>query len=171
MRRVEEYITPTEIEAAAQCLIGAGRLFMFGQGNAETLALLMLKRFRRFGRDTHMLSTDPRTLAEQALGFRPGDVVLAFAFRRPPRAYEPLINTAREAGAQSIVVSGTMGATLVPQPDYLLTAPRAGHKDAFQTLTVPMTICNALVIAAGQLASDAALKSLDRLGNLLGRFE
>ena len=66
-------------------LIGARRLFIFGRGNAETLAV-MLKRFRRFGCDVHLLAGDQRDLAEQALGFGPGDVVLAFVFRRPPRA-------------------------------------------------------------------------------------
>lgn len=169
--RIEEFISPAQIETVAKKLIGAERLFLFGQGNAETLALMLLKRFRRFGQDAHLLSADPRSLAEQALGFRAGDAVLAFAFRRAPHAYEALITTAREAGAETIVISGTMGATLVPQPDHLLTAPRSGDKDAFQTLTVPMTICNALVIAAGQTTGDAALKSLERLGDLIGRFE
>lgn len=169
--RIEEFISPAQIKTVAKKLVNADRLFLFGQGNAETLALMLLKRFRRFGQDVHMLSADPRSLAEQALSFRTGDVVLAFALRRAPHAYEALITTAREAGTETVVVSDTMGATLVPQPDYLLTAPRSGDKDAFQTLTVPMTICNALVIAAGQTTGDTALKSLDRLGDLIGRFE
>lgn len=171
LSRIEAFVSADQIEAVAGTLIGANRLFVFGQGNAETLALMMLKRFRRFGADVHMLTADPRSLAEQALGFRRGDVLLVFAFRRAPHAYEPLISTAGEVGAATVVIADTIGATLVPQPDHLLTAPRSGDKDAFQTLTAPMALCNALVISAGQTAGDTALKSLDRLGELISRFE
>lgn len=171
LARIEDYITPDQIALAAQTLMRAGRIFVYAHGNAETLAVLMIRRFRRFGCDVHRLSGDPRDLAEQALGFHSGDVVLAFVFRRAPKVYAPLIDTAHAAGAATIVVSGASGATLVPRPDQLLAAPRAGASDAFQTLTVPMTVCNAIVISAGLGAKDSSLKSLDRLGNLIQLFE
>ncbi len=169
--RVEDFISPRQLNVVAARLMSARRLYVYGYGNAETLALMMLKRFRRFGKDVHKLGGDPRTLAEQALGFTRGDVVLTFAFRRPPRGYAPLVDTAREAGATTIVISGSAGATLVPQPDHLLAAPRSGDPDSFQTLTVPMTVCNALVIAAGLTAKDESLKKLEQLGGLIERFE
>ena len=169
--RIEDFVSPEQITAVATTLVSADRLYIHGHGNAETLAVMMLKRFRRFGADVHKLDADPRSLAEQTLGFRKGDVILTFVFRRAPRAYRPLLESAREAGAESVVIAGSIGATLVPQPDHLLAAPRSGDPDAFQTLTVPMTICNALVIAAGLTDRDHALKTLDRLGQLIDRFE
>ena len=171
LSRIEDFITPAQLTAVAERLMSARRIYVYGYGNAETLALMMLKRFRRFGKDVHKLDADPRTLAEQALGFASGDVVLTFAFRRPPRGYAPLLETARLAGATAIVVSDSAGATLVPQPDHLLAAPRSGDPDSFQTLTVPMTVCNALVIAAGRTAKDESLKKLEQLGELIERFE
>lgn len=169
--RIEDFIPAAQIDAVAARLMGAARLFIYGYGNAEVLALMMVKRFRRFGRDVHQLDPDPRALAEQALGLAAGDVVLIFAFRRAPRAYAALVETAREAGAETIVISGRAGAFLAPAPDRLLTAPRSGNPDGFQTLTVPMTVCNAIVIAAGALAKEASLKKLERLGQLIERFE
>ncbi|MCR9087620.1 MAG: MurR/RpiR family transcriptional regulator [Rhodobacteraceae bacterium] len=169
--RIEEFITADQIARVVASLMGAGRIFVYGYGNAQVLSLLMIKRFRRFGKDVHKLSADPRALAEQALGLRAGDVVLTFAFRRPPRSYAALIETAREAGAETIVISGTSGALLAPRPDHLLAAPRSGDPDAFQTLTVPMTVCNAIVIAAGHTEKEEALKKLNHLGQLIERFE
>ncbi len=169
--RIEDFVSPEQITKVATRLASADRLFVHGHGNAETLAVMMLRRFRRFGADVHKLDADPRSLAEQTLGFRRGDVILTFVFRRPPRAYRPLLECAREVGAETVVIAGSIGATLVPQPDHLLAAPRSGDPDAFQTLTVPMTICNALVIAAGLTDRDRALKTLDRLGQLIDRFE
>lgn len=169
--RVEEFISAEQIARVAERLMRAKRIFVYGYGNAEVLALLMIKRFRRFGKDVHKLAADPRSLAEQALALRPDDAVLTFAFRRAPRGYAPLIQTAREAGAETIVISGSSGAMLSPRPDHLLAAPRSGDPDAFQTLTVPMTVCNAVVIAAGLTAKDESLKKLERLGQLIERFE
>lgn len=168
---IEEFISPEQIEETAALLMGASRIFIYGYGNAEVLASMMVKRFRRFGKDVQQLDTNPRGLAEQMLALKGDDVILSFAFRRPPRGYEALIDTAAEVGAKTIVVSGKSGALLSPRPDYILAAPRSGDADAFQTLTVPMTVCNALVIAAGLTAKEASLKKLDRLGQLIERFD
>lgn len=169
--RIEEFITPEQISEAAQILMRARRIFVYGYGNAEVLALMMVKRFRRFGKHTHQLGTDPRGLAEQMLGLDSDDAVLSFAFRRPPRGYAALMETAKEVGARTVMIAGKSGALLTPRPDRLLAAPRSGDQDAFQTLTVPMTICNAVVIAAGLTAKEESLKKLDRLGQLIERFE
>lgn len=169
--RVEGFIGPEQIADVASRLMQAKRIFFYGYGNAEILALMMVKRFRRFGKDAQKLDLDPRGLAEQMLGLEAGDVVLSFAFRRPPRSYEALVQTAREAGATTIILSGKSGAMLAPAPDLLLIAPRAGDGDAFQTLTVPMAVCNAIVISAGHKSEEESLKKLERLGVLIERFE
>ncbi len=169
--RMESYLSADQINTVATRLMAARRIFVYGTGNAEILALLMLKRFRRFGKDVHKLDPDSRSLAEQAVGMREGDVVLTFVFRRAPKGYVPLIETARDAGATNIVISGITGTTLSPRPDLSLAAPRSGHPDAFQTLTVPMAICNAVVIAAGLTAKEESLQKLEKLGQLIERFE
>ncbi|PKA39188.1 MurR/RpiR family transcriptional regulator [Rhizobium sullae] len=168
---VEDHVTMDVINDVASELMRARRILLFGRGNAEALSLMMLKRFRRFGCDASQLSGDPRDLAEQALGFGRGDVALIFAFRRAPRGYAPLIETLREAGARSIVISGASGALLAPPPDRLIGIPRSGEQDAFQTLTVPMTVCNAIVLAAGAQHKEKSLQMLDQLGTLIRRFE
>lgn len=164
-------INPVQIAQVADALASANRIFLYGYGNAEVLSLMLCKRFRRFGMDVHQLDGDPRSQAEKVLGMSQGDVLLTFAFRRPPRGYEALVETAREAGAETIVISGSSGAMLSPQPDILLIAPRSGSAEAFQTLTVPMTVCNAIVIAVGHIAKEESLKKLERLGQLIERFD
>lgn len=171
LARIEEFIHPDQIAAVAGMLMRANRIFIYGYGNAEVLALMMVKRFRRFGKDVQQIEANPRGLAEQMLGLGQDDVVLSFAFRRPPRGYAGLVETAKEVGATTIMISGKSGALLAPRPDYLLAAPRSGDPDAFQTLTVPMTVCNAIVIAAGLSAKEMSLKKLDRLGQLIERFD
>lgn len=171
LARVESFVSMEAIHQAAAALMKANRIHVLARGNSEILGILMMKRFRRFGRNVQMLSGDPRELAEQVLGFTKGDVVLAFAFRKPPRAYSALIESAKEAGATTVVIAGVAGSLLSPPSDILIATPRAGDADAFQTLTVPMTVCNAIVLAAGAHEKDESLRMLDRLGDLIERFE
>ena len=51
---------------------------------------------------------------------------------------------ARRKKLPVIAISDTLGPMLVPAPDLLLSAPRSGDIDGFQTLTVPMAISNAI---------------------------
>lgn len=165
------YPGTAQIEAMAREALAARRMLVFAQGNADVLASLMVRRFRRFGQVAEALSPDPRTLAEQALGFRAGDVVLAFAFRRPPRGYQPLVEAAHEAGARVLAITDTIGPLLTPAPDRLIAVARGGSPDGFQSLVVPMTVCNAIVLAAAAAERETTLRRLDRLGELIRRFE
>ncbi|WP_162652917.1 MurR/RpiR family transcriptional regulator [Lentilitoribacter sp. Alg239-R112] len=171
LSNIENFITADQVNRVAEALMNSERIFIQGSGNAEVLALMMTKRFRRFGKDVHLLGADPRSLAEQTLGLRKGDIILTFVFRRSPSMYAPLMETAHEVGAQTIVIAGASGAMAFPSPDFILAAPRSGDPDAFQTLTVPMTVCNAIIIAAGLTSRKASLTKLERLGKLIERFQ
>ena len=171
LTRMEEMLDDALVEEAARRLMAARRLFFYGRGNAEVLSLLMYKRFRRFAKDCQHLSGDPRELAEQVLGMDSGDVVVIFSFRRAPSAYAALVESAREAGVYVMVIAGASGALLSPAPDLLFSIPRGSDRDSFQTLTVPMAICNAIVLAAAAQSREVSLRMLERLGTLIRRFE
>ncbi|REA89366.1 MurR/RpiR family transcriptional regulator, partial [Staphylococcus pseudintermedius] len=99
------------------------------------------------GIDSRILRGSPRDLAEQALAVAAGDVLLAFVFRRMPGSYAALMRIAGEVGAVTLAISDMPA--LRPMPARLLSAPRGGPNAGFQTLTVPMTIVNALILALG----------------------
>lgn len=167
---LSDHVSDRDILAAAEQLDGQ-RVFVYGHGNAEVLSVLMERRLRRLGIDCHMLSGGPRDLAEQMLTLSQGDALLVFAFRRPPPAYRHLMEVASEAGARRVVIAGTIGPALSPAADVLLSAPRTGMPDGFQTLTVPMAICNAVILALAERRGSRAIATLDQLGALITRFE
>lgn len=168
---LEHYVDDAKLMAAAEMLLKARRIYIFARGNAEALAVLVDRRLRRMGRNTVVLHGEGRDLAEQVLGMDASDAIIGFAFRRQPSHYAALLNHARSTGAASVVISGSVGPSLVPAADYLLFAPRAGSQDAFQTLTVPMAICNALVLGMAQHDPKAALQQLETLGQLIDTFD
>lgn len=168
---MQRYVDDIKVIAAARVLLRARRIYVFARGNAEALAVLVDRRFRRMGRDTVMLHGEGRDLAEQVLGMSAADAIVGFAFRRQPTHYAALLSHARKVGAASVVVSGSVGPSLVPAADHLLFAPRTGSQDAFQTLTVPMAICNALVLGMAKEDPKASLQHLETLGQLIDAFD
>lgn len=168
---LQRYVDDAKLLSAARALLKARRIYVFARGNAEALAVLIDRRLRRMGRDTIMLAGEGRDLAEQVLGMNGDDAIIAFAFRRQPNHYAALLNRARAMSATSVVISGSVGPSLVPAGDHLLFAPRTGSQDAFQTLTVPMAICNALVLAMAKEDPKASLQYLEILGQLIDAFD
>lgn len=168
---LQRYVDDDKLIAAALALLQARRVYVFARGNAEALAVLIDRRLRRMGLDTVMLHGEGRDLAEQVLGMSAADAIVGFAFRRQPTHYAALLNHARNLGAASVVISGSVGPSLVPAADHLLFAPRTGSQDAFQTLTVPMAICNALVLGMAREDPKASLQHLETLGQLIDAFD
>lgn len=168
---MQRYVDDDKLIAAARVLLGARRIYVFARGNAEALAVLVDRRLRRMGCDTVMLRGEGRDLAEQVLGMTASDAIVGFAFRRQPKHYAALLGHARSMGAASVVISGSVGPSLVPAADHLLFAPRTGSQDAFQTLTVPMAICNGLVLGMARENPKASLQHLDTLGQLIDAFD
>lgn len=167
---IGDHVTDEKILSAAQAL-NRNRVFLYGHGNATVLVELMERRLRRLGIVAQPLSGNRRDLAEQMLTLSSQDTLLLFAFRRQPPDYSTLMEVAGAVKAGTVLISGTIGPSLTPRPDVLLSAPRAGMPDSFQTLTVPMAICNAIILALAAQRGEAALGTLDRLGSLIARFE
>lgn len=157
--------------ARAAALLDRPRLFIFAHGNATVLAAMLERRLRRMGVLPILLTGTGRDIAEQAVAIGADDVVVLFAFRRQPRLYAPLMHTLRAQGAASLALSDTLGPALSPSPDQLLAAPRSGGEAAFQSLTVPMLVCNALILALSARRKKGTLASLDRVGMLIEAFE
>lgn len=167
---ITSHVTDARVQEAADKL-DRRRVFIYAHGNAEVLAILMERRLRRLGIDSRALDGSPRDMAEQMLALCADDTLLIFAFRRPPLDYSRLMQVATEVQAATVVVSDTIGPSLSPRPDVLLSAPRAGTSNSFQTLTVPMAICNSVILALASRRGNEALEKLNRLGELIERFE
>lgn len=169
LAELPRHVTQDEIDDLARRIVAAGHIALFGHGNATVLVELLERRLRRSGIRVTSLDGPVRDVAEQLATLQPDDLVLACAFRRAPHDLVPVLETAREVGAHSALITDTL-LSLSPQPDAVLAAPRGGG-DEFLSLTVPMAIANALVLTIARHAPDRAIRSLDRLESLLDRFD
>jgi DNA-binding MurR/RpiR family transcriptional regulator len=164
------HIEAPSLDAAADLLAGARRIFIFAAGNASPLAALAERRLRRFGLDCVMLAGDPRSLAEQLALIRSEDCVLAFAFRARPRFLDGVFAAAGDRAARILLVADLVAAAACPPAYLTLAAPRGRSGAEFQTLTVPMAIVNALILTIARRHREKTIGALDAVSELTERL-
>ncbi|MCG8353089.1 MAG: MurR/RpiR family transcriptional regulator [Chloroflexales bacterium] len=166
LHELNHRVSQAQIEAAAQLIRDAQRVFIFGHGHAMALVELMDRRLRRSGINTVDLRVQGRDLAERLLLLKPDDVILAFAFRTRPSGLQALLLHAMSVGAPGILISDTLGPLIRPKPKIVLSS-RRGAQGEFHTLTVPMAICNALVLTISRSDGGQTMQTLDRLHDVV----
>ena len=162
LQSVPEHITQEQMEAAADTLIGSRQVFVYGVGHASALADLLARRLNRSGYRARALHHIDWETPEMVMTSGPDTVVVAFAFRHIPPGLSGLLTFVMQEGAKTIVVSDLIGPALRPQPDVLLAASRGREGDS-QSLTVPMAICNALILELSKRDDGQSVGSLQRL--------
>lgn len=164
LSRLSEFIDQAQIDATATALLKADRIFVLAEGTAEALARHATHRLRRAGLMTVQLHSDPRAVAEAATLLRTGDMVLGFALRETPKLVRQFFLLASDSEAKTALISDLSGMILRPSPDHLLAAPR-GRDAESGTLTVPMTILNALILTFAAQGGSKALTHLETYSN------
>jgi DNA-binding MurR/RpiR family transcriptional regulator len=163
-------LSQAALDEAAQMLASAKRVFLFGQGHATTLVEYMDKRLRRSGFNTIVLTTRGRDLAERILTMDDEDLLISFIFRIRTPGMPSLLKHTASVGAKHILIGDINGLMVRPQPTLLLAASR-GAEDQFLTLTVPMAICNALILTIARLDRGRSVQQLETLADLIRLFE
>lgn len=167
--QVLDQVEQPELDRAAQALVSAKTVYLFGHGHATSLVDLADRRLRRLGIHTVRLVGDDRELAELVVAMSAGDVLLAFALRTEPSALPVVLQRAGEVGAVRVLIGDVLGPLVRPSPEVLLAASR-GSEDRFQSLLVPMVLLDALVLCTANLDEERALHHLSSISELIERF-
>lgn len=160
-----------EIDAAADLIFAARRVFLFGQGHAQAIMAFMQRRLDRFGIATVALSGRGRDIAEKLVALGDKDLVLALAFRRQPSGYGPLMTQAQALGAPTLLISDLAGLSMEPRAALVLAAPRGRSGREFQTPAVPFAIVGAILLTLAARHEGPMLSALERLNDLFIRFD
>ena len=164
-------VSQQDVDTAADMLIDAKRVFIFGQGHALAVASFLQRRLDRFGMTTVALTGRGRDIAERLVDLNQHDVVFALAFRKQPDSYRALLELAAEAGARVILVSDLAGPTMEPKADLMLAAPRGRSGSEFQTPTVPFAIVNGILLTIAGRHEKQIMGKLEKLSKLFDRFD
>jgi DNA-binding MurR/RpiR family transcriptional regulator len=154
-----------DFDRAIDILLSGQRIFVFASGPSGILADLAVWRLRRLGILTVPMTESGRHLLEKLQLLQPSDVVLAAGFHHVRSELVAVLDHARALGCGSILLTDTLGPALRGKPDVILAA-RRGPVSTFHSLTVPMSILNALILAVAMARPDESLAALNRLQQL-----
>ncbi|MDK1389573.1 HTH-type transcriptional regulator HexR [Ensifer psoraleae] len=164
-------VAQTDVDIAADMVFAARRIFIFGQGHAQSVAGFLHRRLDRFGMTIIALTGRGRDIAERMVSMDAGDLVIALAFRKQPQSYGPLMRHAARVGAQTILISDLAGPLMEPAANLMLSAPRGRSGSEFQTPTIPFAIVNGIVLTIAGRHQREIIGRLEKLSELFNDFD
>jgi DNA-binding MurR/RpiR family transcriptional regulator len=165
LTEASQSVDPADFDRAVDILLGGRRVFVFASGPSGILADLAELRLRRIGILTIAMTESGRHLLEKLQLLQPGDVVLVTGFHHVRPELVAVLDYARATDCRSILLTDTLGPVFRGKVDVTLAA-RRGPVSTFHSLTVPMSVLNALILAVAMARPDESLAALNRLDHL-----
>jgi len=158
------------LNAAVELLRTHPRVFVFGLGPSISLVDLLEIRLTRSGRHVIPLNTSGREMLEPMLLMNGSDLLIAFGFFNLTPNLQMVLDYANQHKTPVILLTDTLGPMVGDKADIVLAA-RRGPVSAFHSLTVPMTIINALLLALSSVDQEKVMANLDKLDQLRERLK
>jgi DNA-binding MurR/RpiR family transcriptional regulator len=169
LTEAEHSISLDDFDRAVAIILSAQRVFLRGSGPSALLADLLELRFRRMGIPTVSITESGRDVIEKLQLLQPSDAVITTGFVRPSLELATVVDYAHTVGCPVILVTDTLGAAFRDKVDVVLAA-RRGPVSTFHSLTVPMAIVNALILAVAMARPEQSLAALDRLQAVRAKY-
>ncbi|HSR30473.1 MAG TPA: MurR/RpiR family transcriptional regulator [Anaerolineae bacterium] len=165
LAEASQSIDLADFDLAVDILLSGERIFVFASGPSGILADLATWRFRRLGLPTIAMTESGRHLLENLQLLQTGDVMLVAGFQHLTPELVTVLDHAGVTGCPSILLTDTLGPAFRGKADVTLAA-RRGPVSTFHSLTVPMSVLNALILAVAMARPDESLAALNRLQQL-----
>jgi DNA-binding MurR/RpiR family transcriptional regulator len=158
------------LDAAVELLRTHQRVFVFGLGPSISLVDLLEIRLTRSSRHVISLRTSGRELLEPLLMMNKDDLLIAIGFFNMTPSLQIVLEQANQHKTPVIFVTDTLGDLLGKKATVTLSA-RRGPVSSFHSLTIPMTIINALLLALSSVDQEKVMNNLDKLDQLRDRYK
>ncbi len=158
------------LNAAVELLRTHPRIFVFGLGPSLSLVDLLEIRLTRSARQVIPLNTSGREMLEPMLLMNGNDLLIAIGFFNLTPNLQMVLEYANQVKTPVILLTDTLGPMVGDKADVILSA-RRGPVSAFHSLTIPMTIVNALLLALTSVDQENIMTNLDKLDQLRERLK
>lgn len=159
LEQVRTSVSDADIRAFSECLRAGRRIFVFGRGHSSALSSLITIRLKRSGYDAIDLSGQLNQLAETVVTFGPDDVVWLLVFRKATSIIQEIRSIAHTRGARTLFLTDVMNSRIDPAPDHQILVSR-GKAGESQSLVVPMTVANAVILDLAAIDEGRSLRAL-----------
>lgn len=167
---VRRTVHKQDFDAAVTAILRAKRVFIFGLGPSKILAQLVELRFERFGIPTIPLTESGRDILEKLLLLKGDDVIIINAFNRITGELVAVLKHAKKVGCSRILLTDISDPSMQAYADIVLQVFR-GPMHTFHSLTAPMTLINALILAIALAEPEESIHSLAQLEELRKEYD
>lgn len=166
---MQHRLDPALLERVADRLLGARRVFVFGEGPAGALVELLAFRLRRFGLAVVPMTHTGKALFDHLAGLGAEDCLVVFGFGRPSEESLACLTHARDVGAPGILICDhelPHFASLAETRVQLVRRSLAEHR----TMTAPVAFVEVLALEVTRRAPERTMRALETLERLRNRF-
>ena len=157
------------LNAAVDLLRTHQRVFVFGLGPSVSLVELLQIRLTRAARHVVLLNTSGQEILEPLMLMNSDDLLIAIGFFNLTPTLQMVLDYANQHKTPVILVTDILGPLVGDKADVVLSA-RRGPVSAFHSLTVPMTVINALLLALSSVDQEHVMTHLDTLDQMRGKL-
>lgn len=150
------------LDEAVELLRTHFRVFVFGLGPSLSLVDLLEIRLTRSARHVIPLKTSGREMLEPLLLMNQDDLLIVVGFYNLTPNLQMVLERANKNNTPVILITDTLGPLVKDKVNVILSA-RRGPVSAYHSLTVPMTIINALLLMLSQVDETHVMPNLDLL--------
>ncbi|MBE6936851.1 MAG: MurR/RpiR family transcriptional regulator [Ruminococcaceae bacterium] len=165
------HVDPAVFDDAVHRILSAKRIYIIGLRSSSALAEFLYFYFNLIFDDVRILtSSSSSVLSEQLLRAEKGDAVIGISFPRYSRMTVDALEYAHSRGADVIAITDSPVSPLQQHADCALYA-ESDTASFVDSLVAPMSLINALVVAAGMHRREALRQVFGDLENIWDKYE
>ncbi len=162
LRATLDGLDPLLFDRAVNRLLGARAIYVMGLRSAAPLAQFMGFYLNYIFDDVHLVSSGVTDVFEEIARMGPGDVMVGISFPRYSSRTLEAMRFAKRCGAQVIAITDGPMSPLCAVADDSLTA-RTEMASFVDSLTAPMAVINAMLVALGMQRREALAEHFRQL--------
>ena len=163
LRKTSDSLDRNAFQAAVKTLLQARRIYLLGVRSTAALANFMGYYLNYMFDNVHVITTSGTgEMFEKLAGVGPGDAVVAFSFPRYSTATLKGAQFCHSVGARVIGITNSPLSPLAESCDQVLVA-KSDMVSLVDSLTAPLSVVNALIVALAAQREDSLSKTFDTL--------
>ncbi|HPQ47433.1 MAG TPA: MurR/RpiR family transcriptional regulator [Clostridia bacterium] len=152
-------------------LLTARKIYILGVRSSAALAMYLGFYFNLIFENVNLVQTTSASeVFEQILGVGEGDVIIGISFPRYSKRTSKAMEYAGKKGAYVVAISDSVNSPVAKWADSTLVA-RSDMTSFVDSLTAPLSVINALIVAVGLKREDKVLGTLKTLEKIWDEYQ
>ncbi|MBN2882968.1 MAG: MurR/RpiR family transcriptional regulator [Clostridia bacterium] len=166
-----EDIDKGTFDGVIEKLLTARKIYILGVRSSAALAMYLGFYFNLVFDNINLVQTTSASeVFEQILGVGEGDVIIGISFPRYSKRTSKAMEYAGKKGAYVVAISDSVNSPVAKWADSTLVA-RSDMTSFVDSLTAPLSVINALIVAVGLKREDKVLGTLRSLEKIWDEYQ